>query len=154
MRPRALKKAAAALLSALLLSACATKKDTKIDRARVEARLQEYAELTLKMDLAGLAAMYAPDGELVNPSQPPIRGRAAIQKFLEGFSGFQVLSVADVPGSTLIDGDTSEQLGTYRQKVRSPEGRLFEVSGRLEIAWVKDPSGEWYISQLATFPGP
>jgi ketosteroid isomerase-like protein len=149
-----MKKAPAVLLAALLLAACATKKDTKIDRARVEARLQQYAELTLKMDPAGLAAMYAPDGELVNPSQPPIRGRAAIQKFLEGFSDFKVLSIEDVPGSTLIDGDTSEQLGTYHQRVRSPEGRIFEVSGRLEIGWVKDPSGEWYISQLATFPGP
>jgi len=148
-----MKKATAVLLSALLLAACATKKDTKIDRARVEGRLQEYAELTLKMDPAGLAAMYAPDGELVNPSQPPIRGRAAIQKFLEGFSDFKVLSNSDLPGSTLIDGDISEQLGIYRQKVRSPEGKLFEVSGRLEIAWVKDPSGEWYIAQFAMFPG-
>jgi hypothetical protein len=69
-----MKKAAAVLLSALLLAACATKKDTKIDRARVEARLQEYSELTLKMDPAGLAAMYAPDGELVNPSQTPDPG--------------------------------------------------------------------------------
>jgi ketosteroid isomerase-like protein len=148
-----MKKAAAVLLSALLLAACATKKDTKIDRARVEARLQEYSELTLRMDPAGLASMYAPDGELVNPSRPPIRGRAAIQKFLEGFSDFKVLSNSDLPGSTLIDGDTSEQLGTYHQKVRSPEGKLFEVSGRLEIAWVKDASGEWYIAQLETFPG-
>ena len=86
-------------------------------------------------------------------ARSPIRGRAAIQKFLEGFSDFKVLSNSDLPGSTLIDGDTSEQLGTYHQKVRSPEGKLFEVSGRLEIAWVKDASGEWYIAQLETFPG-
>ena len=141
------------LLAVLAGSGCAGKKDTKVDHARVEARLQHYSELLLRMDAAGLAAMYAADGELVNPSQPPVHGRAAIQKFIEGYSDYKVLSNSDVATSTLIDGDTAEQLGTYHQKVRSPEGRLFDVSGRLEIGWVKDPSGEWYIAQLATFPG-
>ena len=147
-----MKRSLALVLSTLLVAGCVAKKDTKVDQARVQARLQEYAGLQLKMDAAGLAAMYAPDGELVNPSQPPVRGRAAIQKFIESFSDFKVLANSDMATSTLIDGDASEQLGTYRQKVLSPEGRLFEVSGRLEIGWVKDPSGEWYISQLATFP--
>ena len=140
------------LLAVLAVSGCAGKKDTKVDRARVEARLLQYSELLLRMDAAGLAAMYADDGELVNPSQPPVHGRAAIQKFIEGYSDYKVLSNSDVATSTLIDGDTAEQLGTYHQKVRSPEGRLFDLSGRLEIGWVKDPSGEWYIAQLATFP--
>jgi ketosteroid isomerase-like protein len=147
-----MRTAVSIALSALLLTACATKKDTRLDQARVQERLQQYAALTLKMSPAGLAAMYAPDGELVNPSQPPVRGRAAIQKFLEGFSDYTVLSVSDDATSTLIDGDTSEQLGTYHQRVRSPEGRIFEAAGRLEVAWVKDPSGEWYIAQLETFP--
>jgi hypothetical protein len=40
----------------------------------------------------------------------------------------------------------------YEQSVRSPQGHLFKVSGRLEIEWVKSPSGVWQIMQLATFP--
>ncbi len=137
---------------AVLLCGCVAKKDTRADRARVEARLQQYSAMLLRMDTAGMASVFAPDGEMVNPRQPPVHGRAAIGKFLEGFSDYKVLSNADEATSTLIDGDTAEQIGTYRQSVRSPGGKVFEASGRLEIGWVKDASGEWYILQLATFP--
>ena len=147
-----MKRSIALLLFTLFVAGCVAKKDTRVDQARVQARLQQYAALQLKMDAAGLAAMYAPDGELVNPSRPAVKGRAEIQKFIESYSDFKVLENTDLATSTLIDGDTSEQLGTYHQKIRSPEGRTFETSGRLEIGWVKDPDGEWYISQLATFP--
>ena len=147
-----MKRGIALAVALLALAGCVAKKDTKVDKARVEARLQQYAGLLLKMDAAGLASMYAADGELVNPSQPAVKGRQAIQKFIESFSDFKVLANADEATSTLIDGDAAQQIGTYHQKVLSPQGHLFEVSGRLEVGWVKDPSGEWYIEQLATFP--
>jgi ketosteroid isomerase-like protein len=104
------------------------------------------------MDSAGIAGMFAPDGELVNPSRPPIHGRAAIEKFYAGFSDFHVLSNVDVLDGTTVDGDTAEQLGTYRQSVRLPDGKQFEAKGRFEIAWVRDSSGTWFFSQVATFP--
>ena len=147
-----MRRRTAFVLCAFLLAGCAGKKDTKVDRAHVEARLQQYSGLLLCMDSAGMAAVFAPDGEMVNPRQPPVKGRAAIEKFLEGFSDFKVLSNEDTATSTLIDGDTAEQIGTYRQSVRSPGGKVFEASGRLEIGWVRDAGGEWLIAQLATFP--
>jgi uncharacterized protein (TIGR02246 family) len=148
-------RAAAVLACAILLAACVNPKVQKMeaDKAEVQARLQRYAGLMLAMDSAGMAAMFAPDGEMVNPKRPAVKGRAAIEKFLAGYSDFKVLSNADTATSTLIDGDTAEQIGTYAQKVRTPEGKLFEASGRLEIEWVRSASGEWLIFQLETFPG-
>jgi ketosteroid isomerase-like protein len=106
----------------------------------------------LAMDSAGIAAMFAPDGEMVNPKRPPVRGRAAIERFLSGFSDFHVVSNVDEATSTVVDVDTAEQLGTYRQRVRSPDGQVFETKGRFEIGWVRDASGDWLLSQVATFP--
>jgi uncharacterized protein (TIGR02246 family) len=140
------------LVLGLALGGCEHHGDTRIDKAKVEAALQRYSQLVSNMDYAGVAALFAPDGELANPSQPPVHGRDAIRKFMEGFSDFHVLSNADTAASTLIDGNTAEQLGTYHQSVRSPQGHLFEVSGRIEVEWEKDPSGDWYILQLETFP--
>jgi uncharacterized protein (TIGR02246 family) len=136
------------------VAACASPRAEKLreDKAQVEARLQHYSVLLKATDSAGIAAMFAPDGEMVNPKQPPVRGRAAIEKFLSGFSGYHVLSNVDEPSSTLIDGDTAEQLGTYRQQVRTPDGQLFDASGRFEIEWVRGASGEWLLAQVATFP--
>ena len=147
-----MKRAAPFLILAMVLSACSTKPDTRADKAAVDAGLYRYSQLLLAMDSAGIAAMFAPEGEVVNPSQPAVHGRDAIQKFIASFSDFHVISNTDTPTSTLIDGNTAEQIGVYEQSVRSPQGHLFKVSGRLEIEWVKTPSGEWQIMQLATFP--
>jgi ketosteroid isomerase-like protein len=150
-----MKRPFALLACGLLLGGCVNPKveRMKFDKAAVEGRLQRYASLTLAMDSAGMAAMFAPDGELVNPKRPPVHGRDAIAKFLAGYSDYKVLSNEDIATSTLIDGDTAEQLGTYHQKVRAPDGQLFETTGRLEIEWVRAAPGEWLMFQLATFPG-
>ncbi len=136
----------------LLLAGCLHPDVAKIERPRVQARLQHYAELVAAMDTEAIAAMYAPEGEMVNPRQPPVHGREAIQKFLDGYSDYHVLANADTADSTLIDGNQAEQIGTYHQSVRAPSGKVFETGGRLEITWQKNDAGEWEILQLATFP--
>jgi uncharacterized protein (TIGR02246 family) len=153
MRP-AVKTASALLACTVLLAGCVNPKveKMKFDRAVVEARLQRYAARTLAMDSAGMARMFAPDGEMLNPKRPPAHGREAIQKFLASYSDYKVLVNEDTASSTVIDGDTAEQLGTYHQKVRAPDGQVFETTGRLEIGWVRAAPGEWLISQLETFP--
>jgi uncharacterized protein (TIGR02246 family) len=152
LRPRAMRRAATAIATAALLAACAHPNEAKIERPRVEARLQGYAELLRAADPAAVAAMFAPEGEMVNPRQPPVHGRAAIEKFLTGFADYRVLANTDTADSTLIDGDTAEQIGTYRQQVQAPDGQRFDTSGRLEVNWVRDGAGQWLILQLETFP--
>jgi len=149
-----MKRATAFFACGLLISGCVNPKVKRMesDRADVLARLHRYEGLMLAMDVPGIAGMFAPDGEMVNPKRPPVHGREAIAKFLGEYSDFKVLANADTATSTLIDGDTAEQLGNYHQKVRSPGGKLFETSGRLEIEWVRGAAGEWLIYQLATFP--
>jgi ketosteroid isomerase-like protein len=149
-----MKTATVWLACVILLAGCVNPrvKKAEIDKAAVEARLHQYEGLMLAMDFPRVAAMFAPDGEMVNPKQPPVHGRATIARFLSGYSDYKVLSNADTATSTLIDGDTAEQIGTYQQKVRSPEGKVFDASGRLEIEWVRAAKGEWLIFQLATFP--
>lgn len=150
-----MKRSVAFLAGAALLAGCVNPKAERMqaDRAEVQARLRRYEGLVLAMDVPGIAALFAPDGEMVNPRRPPVHGRGAIVKFLGEYSDFKVLANSDTATSTLIDGDTAEQLGNYHQKVRSPEGKVFETSGRLEIEWVRGAGGEWLIYQFATFPG-
>jgi ketosteroid isomerase-like protein len=150
-----MKRATAFILFGLAAAGCASPKARQIEaeKARVRDRLHTYEGLMLAMDIPGLTAMFAPEGEMVNPKRPPVHGREAISKFLGDYADFKVLANTDTPTSTLIDGDTAEQIGTYHQRVRSPEGKEFETSGRLEIEWAKGPSGEWLIVQMATFPG-
>jgi uncharacterized protein (TIGR02246 family) len=118
----------------------------------VEAALARYSQLVLVMDHAGIAALFAPDGELVNPGQAPVHGRAAIEAFLSGFSGFHVLSNSLVPSSTLITGDRAVQVGEYRQRVQTPESKVLEVSGSFKVEWVRSGADQWLILRMGTTP--
>ncbi len=116
----------------------------------VEAALSRYVQLALAMDHSALAALFSPDAEVVHAGGTPVRGRAAIHSLLSSFTGYQVLEYSMVPASTLVQRDSATQSGTYRQRVRTPQGQVLDVSGQFEAHWLRDPSGTWLISHMLT----
>jgi len=118
----------------------------------VRAALARYVQLVRKMDHAGIAATFAPDGEIVNPGQDPVRGPAAIEAFLRKFSGYKVLSETMTASTTSVTGANASQTGTYRQTVRTPEGQVLHVSGGFTAEWVRNDAGAWRIRRMATSP--
>ena len=122
------------------------------DQALVGSALGHYSEIVLAMNHAGIAALFEPDGEIVREGQAAVHGRAAIDSFLSGFASYQVLANNLQPASTVVNGDTAEQVGSYQQRVRTPEGKVLEVSGRFKVVWGRAPSGEWLIRRMGTSP--
>ena len=120
--------------------------------SQVLAALKHYAQLIEKMDNAGIAALFTEDGEIVNPGGDPIKGPAAIEAFLKQFSDYHVVSEMLEPQKTQVDGDRAKQEGTFRQRVRGPDGNAREVSGTFTIDWMRDSSGAWRIQRVATAP--
>ena len=121
---------------------------------RVEAALAQYSKLVLAMDHAGIAALFAPEGEIVNQGAAPVHGREAIAAFLAGFSNFHVLESSIVASSTALADQTAVQLGSYHQKVKTPDGSEVEVWGKFRAEWVRGTDGKWLIARMATKPGP
>jgi uncharacterized protein (TIGR02246 family) len=134
-----------ALAAALLLSAAPA------PEKEVRAALAHYADLVRHMDHAAIAAMFTPDGEVLNPGQAPVRGPAAIDAFLQQFSAYRVLSEELKPSSTIVTGDRARQTGIYRQSVRAPDGSTIKVSGAFTIEWLRTADG-WRIQRAATTP--
>jgi ketosteroid isomerase-like protein len=133
----------------------APERSAAADKVLVEAALRRYSDLALAMDHAGIAALFAPEGEIVNRGQPPVHGPAAIEAFLSGFVGYKVLNNSTLPSSTLVAGDRAFQQGSYRQRVRKPDGGVIEVSGLFQAEWVRAAaSGQWLILRMATTPAP
>jgi uncharacterized protein (TIGR02246 family) len=120
--------------------------------SQVRAALQRYAELVEKMDHAAIAALFTEDGEVVNPGRDPIKGPAAIEAFLKQFSDYHVLNEMMIPQKTQVDGDRANQEGTFKQRVRGPDGNIIDVSGTFTIDWIRDSSGAWRIQRVATAP--
>lgn len=120
------------------------------DQAAVNARLREYDALVRAMDTTRLVGLFAPDAQLQHESQPPTRGRAAIEALYAGLAGYQVLENSTTPESTVVRGRTAVQKGRYHQKVKTPQGELVEVSGSFEADWLKSSAGTWLIERLFT----
>jgi ketosteroid isomerase-like protein len=135
-----------------LLFACAATTGQRAAERQVNDRLAHYSELVRVMDHSGIAALFAPDGAIVNPGQAPIVGPADIEHFLSSFSGFKVLFNETVPTSTVINGSTAQQIGHYRQRVRTPGGQELAVSGAFTGTWIRVSSGPWLIQRMETTP--
>jgi uncharacterized protein (TIGR02246 family) len=118
----------------------------------VRAALAHYAALARHMDHAGVAAMFAADGEIVNPGQPPIHGPAAIEAFLRGFDAYHVIAYELTPERTVVDGDRATQSGRFRQVVKTPDGSTVRPSGTFTIDWIRPAPGVWRIQRAATTP--
>lgn len=121
---------------------------------QVNKALQHYASLMLNMDYKGIAAVFAPSGEIVNPGQKSIQGREAIEQFLSGFSAYRILSYNVTPASTIVDGDTAIQTGSFKQRVRIPIGDIVEPSGSFKAEWVHNHVDQWQLQRMSTKPSP
>lgn len=119
------------------------------DAAKINAALEKYRTLTLAMDSAALAAMFAPDGVLDNGSGAPLQGPDAIRTFLSSFSNVQVLSNTMTADSLKIDGSTAVQTGTFEQRAKVGSNEV-TAKGTFEIQWAKQPDGRWLIQRAQT----
>jgi uncharacterized protein (TIGR02246 family) len=153
---------ARSFLAAAVLAGCAQRprtvppvsKGVFTEQARVDAALERYSSMVLNMNSRGIAALFTPDGEIVNPGQAPVRGRAAIEAFLSGFANYRVLENSTIPSQTTVSGSSALQVGSYHQRVRTPQGQVIEVSGGFKAEWVRGQSGDWLIQRMGTTPSP
>ena len=122
------------------------------DAAAVDSTLRQYAMMITAMDHAGVAALFTPNGEIVNPGQVSIQGRDAINRALSAFAGFQIIENETIPRSTTVVGNSASQTGTYHQRVRTPTGATVEVSGEFRADWRREPNGKWLIQRMETTP--
>jgi len=118
----------------------------------VRAALARYVDLARHMDHAGVAAMFAPDGEIVNPGQATVRGPTAVEAFLRGFDAYRVTFYLMAAERTVVDGDRARQSGRFRQIVTTPDGTQVRPSGTFSIDWVRTAPGTWRIQRAATTP--
>lgn len=151
-----------------VLVACATKNNvgSPADKTDVEAALQQYAHHVLAMNIPGLTGLFTAEGEIVNPGQAPIRGRAAIAKLLISFADYRVLAYNVQSETTTLDGHSAVQTGSYRQRVRLPNGEVVEPAGKFKAEWTRsrgvdgdgEDSGEkfgrWLLTRMSTTPAP
>lgn len=139
------------LLSASLVPAAA-QAQSRQDSASVNAALQHYADLTVRMASDSLAALYAPDGILAATGRPPLQGPDSIRAFLETFRDYRVLSDTLLADGLIVWGDTAWQTGVFHQHARLPSGATGFAHGRFLFMWVRGAGGQWRLHWASTRP--
>lgn len=147
-----MKKNASILIVAVWLWCCSAHLHPSMlqSQQKIREATAHYADLVLRMDNGGIAALFTSDGEIAADGRDPIRGPANIEAFLQGFRGFHVLAESLTADSIQVDGAVAHVIGKYRQRVRVPSGDTVEVAGSYTADWIRDSSGPWRIRRMAT----
>lgn len=97
--------------------------------------LTDYEAAWRNRDAAALAALFAEDGFVLPSGRPPVRGRAAIQKYYTGQGGPLALRAI----AFLADGAAGYIIGGFAQKEGEPD------SGKFTLTLRKGAGGRWLI---------
>jgi uncharacterized protein (TIGR02246 family) len=119
---------------------------------QVKAAMRRYEQLALAMNAEGIAAMFTPDGELINAGKTIARTPDSIRAFLQSFDGkVRVEENVNSIESVTVTGATAILTGTYQQKaLLLPDKREIRVQGKFEVEWSRQPDGQWLIRRMGT----
>ena len=110
-------------------------------RSEIDAVNAQFTAAAAKGDGAGLAALYAAEGQVLPAGSDPIKGAQAIQKFWQGALDSGIAEV----GLTTIDlfgrGPTATEVGRY--ELRDKAGKVLD-HGKYIVVWRRE-GGKWKL---------
>jgi len=118
---------------------------------QVKAAMRRYDQLVLAMNAEGIAAMFTPDGELIDAGKTVASTPASIRSFLQSFDGkVRVEENTSSIESITVTGATAILTGTYQQKaLLLPYKREIRVQGTFEVEWSRQPDGQWLVRRMS-----
>ena len=129
----------------LLCFSCNTGRHNK---KTVQAAMNHYDQLIMKLDADSIALLFTPDGDLGNIAH----GRDSIKKFLSSFKNIEVVSQSSTTSSIKIIKDTAIQTGSYRQVDVIAGKDTVKVKGDFTATWLWLAKEGWHIKRMVTTP--
>jgi uncharacterized protein (TIGR02246 family) len=118
----------------------------------IEAFNAKFLEVTLKMDNAGVMALWADDGVTLLPGLAPISSKVTISKWLDEvvakMPGYRVTKQENDFHDIQVSGEWASEWGTTHQVVQPPDGKpVIEIYGKILLVLHKGKDGAWRISE-------
>ena len=140
----------------LLLGLCGARmsaRNSNVDaRSEIDAFNKKFTELHLKMDTAGIMAMWADDGVDLMQGEAPIVGRKTITAWVENVvaksPGYKVTKEEMEFHDIQVCGDWASEWATEHQVAKATEGKPdFDGHGKMALVLHREPGSEWKIKQ-------
>ena len=138
----------------LLVSGCGGSPDVSATTAQLDAAIARYSGFVRDMAGDSIAAMYAPDGEMLGAGMHAIQSPDSIRRFLTGFTNVKVDSETMTRDAITVGDTESVVWGTYTQVATVTGQPPVHVSGRFVTQWVRRPGESWRIRRMLTQPAP
>jgi ketosteroid isomerase-like protein len=133
----------------VILALAAASSTPQCDRVPIGRMVATYADMIRRQDGASIAHLFGSDGFIDNPGAAPIRGEAAIFRFLSSFKGATVKSETMTIGNVTPDGAGWHVAGRFAQTGTTPAGKDYDVTGTFDSTWACTSDG-WRVKRMAT----
>jgi ketosteroid isomerase-like protein len=110
-------------------------------KGAIEAANAEFSATAAKGNGAALAALYAPDAQVMPAGSDPIRGADAIQKFWQGALDSGVAAIGLKTIEVFGHGPTATEVGAY--ELRDKAGKVLD-HGKYIVIW-QHADGHWKL---------
>ena len=141
MHDKASRILTASVSAALLLAAGPGSAAAASARADIEAANSKFMALLAKGDAAGLAALYATDGQVVPPNSDFVSGAPAIQKFWQGTIDAGIKGAKFTTLDVTVRGDLASETGKY--DLTGADGTVLDT-GKYVVVWKRE-GGRWKL---------
>jgi uncharacterized protein (TIGR02246 family) len=143
-----------ACVTVLLMATAGLKARTADDAGRkeIEAFNKRYVELHLKMDTAGILALWAEDGVDLMPGDAALIGRTKISAWVEDIlakmPGYKVMRQEMEFHDIHVCGEWASEWATEHQVVQPPDGKpVIDSYGKMALVLHREANGEWKVQQ-------
>jgi uncharacterized protein (TIGR02246 family) len=143
----------ACLTGLLVATVCVKARTTEeAGQKEIEAFNKRYVELHLKMDTAGILALWAEDGVDLMPGDAPMVGRKKISAWVEDIvakmPGYKVMKQEMEFHDIHVCGDWASEWATEYQEVQPPGGKeLINTYGKMALVLHREAGGKWKVQQ-------
>jgi len=107
-------------------------------RAAIEAVNKQFSAAVTRGDAAAIAGLYSATAEVLPPGGDVVKGRAAIQKVMQGFIDAGAKELPLATAEVEAHGDTAWEVGTWTMKGK--DGALLD-HGKSVVIWKKEAGG-------------
>jgi uncharacterized protein (TIGR02246 family) len=121
-------------------------------RKEIETFNKRYVELHLKMDTAGILALWAEDGVDLMPGDAALMGRKKISTWVEDIlakmPGYKVMKQEMEFHDIHVCGEWASEWASEHQVVQPPDGKpVIESYGKMALVLRREANGEWKVQQ-------
>ncbi len=121
-------------------------------KQQIAAFNDKFTDAIRHMDNAAVMSLWAEDGVSLLPNRAAIRGKAAIQKFMEEVTsktqGYKVVSQDDDFQDIEVSGAWASEWAVTKQVVQPPDGKpLMTIYGKMLLVLHRDQAGDWKIKE-------